>query len=643
LITSPLRDADRTTRCTDLQHLAQDKEGQRLATACATPVYIDGQYVGAFGSSLNLQGFFMSAVRNPLPGATSVVSTGRGEMIASPAFSAGRPASLVAVRAYEQKVDLARLLGSIRRQGGDDGVVISPNGADIVAYSKLTGPDWYLLMSYPRTAVMWSALRSASWVLLIGLLAACVQTVLLVALSRKVVVDPLQRLAASCGGDGGRGRLNEVGELEGRRDEIGVLARALRCEREKVDDVLNFLEHRVRERTAELERANAEKSRFLANMSHELRTPLNGVIAVAQTLAARQNSPRDRDLADLIVSSGRLLEQVLSDILDSAKIESGQMTLCEQSFSIDALVGRIGELHRAAAEAKGLRFTWAVADDAMGAYYGDAVRLSQILSNLLSNAVKFTQAGEVSLTVTAEAGRMKFTVADSGIGFDEAVKTRLFRRFEQADSSINRRFGGAGLGLSISQALVELMGGAIAVRSAPGLGSVFEVDLPLSRAEPAPAEADDDDDGFSLQGCRILLAEDHPTNQKVVELILEPFGALLEIVEDGALALERLAERSYDVVLMDMQMPVLDGLNATRRLREREAAHFSPRTPVIMLTANAMDDHIRDSFSAGVDRHLAKPVNAMLLLNTIAELLIESGLAAETGPKALDDQAPRVA
>ena len=417
--------------------------------------------------------------------------------------------------------------------------------------------------------------------------------------------------------------------LARRKDEIGEMVRALRGEREKVEIAFASLEERVRARTAELERANAEKSRFLANMSHELRTPLNGVIAISESLAQRQHTKRDKELAALIVSSGRLLEQVLTDILDFSKIEAGEITLADETISLEAVVARIAELHRASAEAKGLALIWRVEPAAAGFYRGDSVRLTQVLSNLLSNAVKFTEAGSVTLVADVRAEQLFFTVTDTGIGFDDEVKARLFRRFEQADASIRRRFGGTGLGLAISRSLVELMGGRIDVTSVPGVGSTFEFFLPLIRTEGETLQTAENtyDEGFSLEGRRILLAEDHPTNQKVIQLILGALGVELEIVENGLLALDRLKAERYHVVLMDMQMPELDGLSATQALRAFEHESGLPRTPVIMLTANAMDEHVRASLAAGADEHLSKPIRPQALIEAICNLIANAEVA----------------
>jgi signal transduction histidine kinase/ActR/RegA family two-component response regulator len=622
-VTLPQNDPERITRCTNLQRLLQDNHGERLATGCMTPAYIDGRYVGSFGSTIELTGFFLNAIRNTLPGASNLVVTGKGELIAYPGFATPGRATMGTVAGYERRLGLKTLTAAIRKDGRAHGVITSPDGREVVAYGKLTGPDWYLLLTYPKSAIVWSAARSASWVLLLGGLASMIQTLLVVSLARRTIVWPVRRLAASCEPEAfGESERPDVSDVEARNDEIGVLAKSLRKEREKVDAVLASLEDRVRERTAELERANAEKSRFLANMSHELRTPLNGVIAISETLAAQQKTHKSRELAELIVSSGRLLEQVLTDILDFSKIEAGEIKLAHEGFAMKSIVSRIAELHRASAEGKGLDLTWTVAPDAAGYFRGDQVRLTQVLSNLLSNAVKFTEAGSVRLEVTEDAGRVRFTVTDTGIGFDDEVKARLFRRFEQADASIRRRFGGTGLGLAISRSLVELMGGAISVDSQPGLGSSFSFVLPLEAGEAeAVSEGQGEAQAMDIAGCRVLLAEDHPTNQKVVQLILQSVGVDPVIVENGALALDLLRAERFDVVLMDMQMPELDGLSATIMLREFERTEGLARTPVIMLTANALDEHMRASHEAGADQHLSKPIRAAALINAIIQAI----------------------
>ncbi len=629
-ITLPANDPSGQTRCTNLQRLIQDNHGERLATGCITPVYVNHRYVGSFGSSLELTGFFLNAVKTTLPGATNLVVTDKAELIAYPGFETPGRASPETITRYERVMGLKGLIRAIHADGREQGVIVSPDHRNIVAFSRLNGPGWFLLVTYPTSAMTASAAKSASWVLLVGLIAAALQTALVMGLARRSIVLPLQRLAAACELDE-NGDFNAQRVLPGiaRSDEIGVLSRALQRGREQVAETLSSLEARVLARTAELEKANAEKSRFLANMSHELRTPLNGVIAISESLAAQQSTAHGRELAELIVSSGRLLEQVLTDILDFSKIEAGEITLAREAFPMEGVVRRIAELHRASAEGKGLAMAWSVDAAAEGQWMGDPVRLTQVLSNLLSNAVKFTDAGSVRLEVGRGPSGVSFTVTDSGIGFDDEVKSRLFRRFEQADASIRRRFGGTGLGLAISRSLVELMGGRIDVHSRPGEGSRFGFILPLERAVETPASVESEHGAaVSLAGLHVLLAEDHPTNQKVMQVILGAAGVELEMVVNGAEALDRLAARTYDLVLMDMQMPLMDGLTATRLLRERERAAGARRTPVIMLTANAMDEHVRASLDAGADEHLSKPIRSASLFEAMARVMAEDSEAA---------------
>ena len=605
------------TRCTSLQRLIQATASARTGTGCATPAYFDGQLVGAFASTIDLNAFFAEAVRPTLPAASSFIIRSDGHLIAYPKTAFSHAPTETDVARFEQSHGMAEIAHRLTATGKSHGVLVSPDGKDLVAFGQLTGPGWYYLIRYPAAAVTWSAVGSASVVLLLGLVAAVLQTLVILRLARGLIIHPLRDLAASCETRGSAA----AQALETREDETGVLARALRDERAAADATTSSLEERVQERTAELEKANAEKSRFLANMSHELRTPLNGVIAVSETLAQEQTSPRHRELAQLIAASGRLLEQVLTDILDFSKIEAGEMRLEQRPFDLAVTARRIAELHRPAAEAKDITLGYEIAPAAEGMFVGDEVRLSQVLSNLLSNAVKFTAQGGVGLRVRGDGPDVVLEISDTGIGFDEDAKRRLFHRFQQADVSIRRRFGGTGLGLAICRSLVDLMGGAITAQSVPNEGATFTVRIPLERSERvALADAAEETGPADLEGLQVLLAEDHPTNQRVVRLILESVGVELTVVENGALAVEAFAAQRFDLVLMDMQMPEMDGLTATARIRAREAELGAPRTPIVMLTANALDEHVQASLAAGADRHLSKPLRPMDLLNAVASL-----------------------
>jgi PAS domain S-box-containing protein len=379
------------------------------------------------------------------------------------------------------------------------------------------------------------------------------------------------------------------------------------------------------------ESASNAKSLFVANMSHEIRTPLNGVIGIAGALAHTALSAKQREMVSLIQSSGQVLERMLSDILDQAKIEAGNFQLQISTFDLREEIDAAASLMRARADEKGLALRVDYAEAAQGAFEGDAVRIRQIVSNLTSNAIKFTARGKIAIKVAVTdpdqdgaPSIVRIEVSDSGIGFDDQAADQLFNRFVQADGSISRQFGGTGLGLAICKALTELMQGQITAVSRPGVGSVFTVELPLSRSmtmadyqrqcansdiggDAAPSISD-------FAGTRILLAEDHPTNQRVVQLILESTGVELTIVNNGQEAVNIFQPGRFDLILMDMQMPLMDGLTATRTIRGREKVLNRPPTPIAMFTANAMDEHRALAIKAGAHHHISKPITPQRLL-----------------------------
>jgi two-component system, sensor histidine kinase len=387
------------------------------------------------------------------------------------------------------------------------------------------------------------------------------------------------------------------------------------------------------------EAANRAKSEFLANMSHEIRTPLNGVIGVVAALARTELTPAQGEMVALIESSGVTLERLVSGVLDFSKIEAGRLEIENGVFDLQAELDQVIDVFRVRAEEKGLTFPVRYGLRARGEFIGDSVRIKQILSNLLSNAIKFTIRGEVRVALDIEeptdpgqASRLVLLVSDSGVGFEAEFGRQLFQRFSQADTTITRRFGGTGLGLSITRALVELMDGEISAGSEPGRGSEFRVVLPLPRdcaledydAGPRDAAAGGavDEAGDGLGGLSVLLADDHPINQRVVQLILEPFGVALTTVDNGQEAVEAFASGSFELVLMDMQMPVMDGLAATKAIRRWEAEHPSrSRSTIVMLSANAMREHRLEAEQAGADLHLPKPVTAASLVAGMIEAL----------------------
>ena len=412
--------------------------------------------------------------------------------------------------------------------------------------------------------------------------------------------------------------------LQHRRIELENLVdertHALRAQKEVLEEqAVELAEARAR-----AEALAQTKSDFLANMSHEIRTPLNGVVAVADLLARSDLGPKEREMAEIIRASGDTLQRLLSDILDSARIESGKISIETAPFQAGDMVRAVAGLWRLKCDEKGIRLAVEVAPEIDETVIGDLARVRQIITNLLSNAIKFTERGEIRLTAERRPdGRARFTVIDSGIGFAADDKAKVLGRFQQADSSITRRYGGTGLGLSICCDLAALMGGGLDCDSAPGVGSRFWLDLPLEPAGAPSAEALAAADSALETGAegddaplRILVADDHPTNRKVVQLMLEACAALGE-AENGAEALDAFRTGAWDLVLMDMQMPVMDGLTAVREIRRLEAERGGPRTPIVMLTANALPEHVAQAQAAGADLHLSKPFTSATLFDAV--------------------------
>ncbi|RYF92066.1 MAG: response regulator [Caulobacteraceae bacterium] len=365
--------------------------------------------------------------------------------------------------------------------------------------------------------------------------------------------------------------------------------------------------------------ANTAKSAFLATMSHEIRTPLNGVLGMAQAMASQNLDAPQRERLGIIRQSGEALLAILNDVLDLSKIEAGKLEIECIPFELtdvaSTATAAFGDLARSKGVALELDLGMAAAR-----YRGDPTRLRQILYNLVSNAVKFTEDGGVRIEAAYDDGRLTIKVVDTGVGITPDNIDKLFGRFDQLDSSTTRRFGGTGLGLSICQELALLMGGEIAVTSHAGVGSTFTLSLPLERlGDEVGAQHDARDDaGAEALSLRVLAAEDNRVNQIVLATLLEQFGVAPTIVGDGQAAVDAWADGDWDVILMDIQMPVLDGIAATRAIRDAEAASGRRRTPIIALTANAMSHHVAQYLAAGMDTHVSKPIQAMALYEALA-------------------------
>ena len=377
------------------------------------------------------------------------------------------------------------------------------------------------------------------------------------------------------------------------------------------------------------EAANRAKSAFLATMSHEIRTPLNGVLGMAQAMATDGLTAEQRGRLDVIRQSGETLLAILNDVLDLSKIEAGKLELEAGEFDIGDLARGAHAAFAAVAERKGLAFALTVEPGACGLYAGDATRVRQILYNLVSNALKFTESGEVAVNVARDGGELRLTVSDTGIGIPPERLASLFQKFEQADASTTRRYGGTGLGLSICRELAQLMGGTIEARSQPGAGATFMAILPLAWiGEQTHRGRTEIDAAIGAEGelaaLRVLAAEDNEVNRLVLRTLLSQVGVEPLIVETGLQAVEAWAREPWDVILMDVQMPEMDGPTATGVIRAREAAEGRARTPIVALTANAMSHQVAEYRACGMDGFVAKPIEAARLFAALQQALDES-------------------
>jgi signal transduction histidine kinase len=411
----------------------------------------------------------------------------------------------------------------------------------------------------------------------------------------------------------------------------------LKMYQDRLEELVCERTREVVEARARAEQANQVKNEFIVNISHEIRSPMNSILGMTDLVLETELTKKQREYLKIVDDSATQLFELLTDLLDFSKIETGKLDIEPDDFSPHHIFNSMLRVFRAKAENKGLGFNWRIDPSIPDALRGDPDRLRQVLNNLLDNALRFTWSGSIELecslaedesaaSVAADSVTLKFSVKDSGIGVPADQLELIFDGFYQVDGSLTRAQGGAGVGLSINKKLVEMMGGRIWVESVPGQGSCFSFTVRLPRSLPAPLV-----EPRVADGIRVLVAEDIQANLFLFQLILENIGCQVTGVENGRLALAALEKETFDLILMDIQMPEMDGITATRAIRNSPAGRWNPQIPIIALTAHAQAGDQQKFLEAGMDDYLAKPFRSNILAEKIKRLLMSKNVAASGG------------
>ncbi len=594
-----------------LGDFSMGKVSKTFSAYFSAPIQIEGKFVGALVIISDLPKLVQYPDDN-----TSVIGAISTSILTPKGIYIAHKDKKLLREKDQDHTDTYRKLVTISEQGAK--VSYKHNGEKYTGYAqKEPNTQWLVITSGPTKEVFATAYHTGLIVFILALSFLCIVSLLVIRYATNIMNALLSLV--SFAEQVSMGDLDLQLQPTNRTDELGVLHLSL-----------EYLVTTLKQSLKEKEHANRMKDEFLANMSHEIRTPLNAIIGMTYLAEKKELSVEKHSLyLNRIKIAAQSLLGIINDILDISKVEAGKMTIEAKPFELQEMVENTLAIHQEAARAGDITITFDCEENTPKYYIGDVLRIRQILNNLLSNAIKFTQKGSIHVSCWGnnnEQGdfQLYFSVSDSGVGIEEQVIPYLFNPFIQADTSVTRKFGGTGLGLSICRNLISLMKGNIWVESKIGRGSTFTFYLPLPVAEKNSVQSRQDTgqeaacDNKNTKGKRILLAEDNAVNQMIFEELLKSLDVEITAVTDGEQAVKAFGENSFDLVLMDMQMPVMGGMEAAKKIR---ASQQEKRCPIIALTANAQEKDRTAALAAGLDDYITKPIDPPAFEQTVRKWL----------------------
>lgn len=582
----------------------------------STPIYVDNKFFAVLGNDFEMEALFKRTMNFGMEGTKNFIFKSDGTLIAHPDYQEKIWNSQTGLTIKDLKSDgvLNEAMALIKNPDllKKKSVVKLQSEDVLLAVSRLEGPDWYIATVYPKSLIRAASMDACRLILLLGTLGLVLEIILLIRILKRKVEEPLESMVRVVR-KVSRGELNAKIEMK-TDDELEILA-------DSFNEMTTKLDHSRAETQRAMDNAlsaSHAKSRFVANMSHEIRTPLHGIIGMAQFLDQSMLNEEQRRYVEVIRNSGKTLLSIVNQVLDISKIESNKFELEDIEFELDPLMKEVVSSLQYAAQMKSLPLKLKSEVSLNRRLKGDPTRLKQVIFNLVNNAIKFSQTGEIMIRVTTlnatqSEVSIRVEVEDKGMGIQDIVLPRLFTPFAQADISTARKFGGTGLGLYLSKSFVEMMGGTIGVKSKVGLGSLFWFEVPFQLAGKIEVEAKNQSDIFKPEIFKnvkpILVAEDYPTNQFLMIKLLENFGLKCDVVQNGKEALDALEKRQYSLILMDCQMPEMDGYEASTAIRSKKEASYC-YIPIVAVSANAMKGDLEKCLAAGMNDLISKPINA---------------------------------